>query len=514
MRIKFLGKFNNTAKRALSAVLCFAIVFGSFAMVFADTASIQYVGYKWTRVKSRDELEKIYYQKDQNSTRYSLVPKNGNVRSAYGGATNDDTQEHWFRVMLVYNDNCFVSGADMVDDGHAYSGKRMMPTYGIPMSNGKFSFPETFETRSGLGTPYIKYAGWDSEYSDDQFYIRFANSADTAIGSEVLCFNASWYGIQYAAAIKGWMRKTSASSPSSTRASWACSATVHPGVCFRWHGDQVELIYGLKGCVDRSWNASGTKIETAKYSHTNFAVYIGEPTPAKLWPNDQLLDPGTTTTFNSNTLTSGGAITIPQNATLVVMGKGINDGKIIVDGGRLIIRGALDTSPSAKVATNPNTGEQIIPGSIEVKNGGILLVEESGVLVTRFKGSGIKLKDSTAVFSGSVVLNGGFEADNSDVRVRAGAAFMIGFKANDMNDSIAFGRSFLFESSGTYLTSLGKGDDGDAWFTLKNNSSFYCDGLAYDYTLGSHYSVDSTSYIDAAFTTNLNSSIGTSIRKW
>ena len=447
MKKKFFSKFGKIKRRAFLGMLGFVLVFQACAANAFAGITQTYQGYKWVRIHNEAEL-RAYQEQAEND------------RAAKGRKLVDGTKDktlgngdQWFKAIIAYKTNgvtYFMSGSSMCDDGEKFSASRVLPSYDMPIG------ADEFITRSGYFAPYIKYAGDDSDNGNaPKFYVRFSKTDSEEPSDQVLIGNASWYGIEYAAAMYGQLHKTSMSNPSAVEHTKpACSATVESCFTMQWQSNGLfRAYYNIHGVADRWWeyNDKNYKLGIAKSpskEKSEFYLYIGVPHETQKIDKEVTVLPGYTTTYDSTTVTQTGSIVIPKNATVVIQGKSYNNGEIHVDGGTLIIKGTLDTDLS--LAT---PGPGIMPGSVRVKNGGCVYVEETGLMICRFGYSYFTLENgSTCTIAGSVVHAGHMTIDASSVMVREGAALIQGVAPKEEVDSSSFGRAFIKKNKNNSLS--------------------------------------------------------------
>ena len=531
MREKISKIYRRYARRTLAAVLCLVAVFCAFPLqAFAATG----LGYRWTRVKSAADMTKYYTdgKTDRDPKKYLVL--DDYVKDNMSQMTSDSNQDHWFKVLIVYDDKYFYSGTSTCSDGECLSATRILPSYQMDVTK------DSFETSRGYMAPYIRYAGTDKDNSQaggqmQKYVLRAANS-DDSMSSDVIAFNASWYGIKYAAAVYGEFRITNASSLSSSTHGAACSSTLHPDAVFNWVGDRVNLFYNLKGAVDRDWTYEkhDNKISMTKYpsnSECLFKIFIGSPKPVSQTLENLVISAGLTTTYTSNIFVQGVKVTVPKNATLVLEGLTQNNALIYVDGGTLIIRGNVDNDLAYQDKGNADSSKDsdIEYGSIVVDNGGLLYIENNGTLLERSNGSVLKLLNgSSCVIDGSCVVKKKIVVDNSSLSVRAGAALLLGVVPGKLTATECFGRSYILGTGKEeYLSTLVSQSQhwenlgtenakqvNDGAFIMKNYASFVSDGLYFQGPNELNVWDTQTVYYDCLQATNINAKIKDMVRKW
>ena len=529
MREKISKIYRKYARRTLAAVLCLVAVFCAFPLqAFAATG----LGYKWTRVKSAADLKNYYTPGKTDHDPKKYLVQDDYVKTNMKEMTGDTNADHWFKVLIVYDDKYFYSGSSTCNDGESLSATRILPSYGMDVTK------DSFETSRGFMAPYMRYAGKDNDNSQAgdkmQKYVFRAANSDDSMSSDVIAFNASWYGIQFAAAVYGEFRITDAKELKSSKASAACSATLHPDAVFNWDGDQVNMFYNLKGAVDRDWTHKDNQISVTKYpssSESRFKIFVGSPKPVSQTVKDLVVAAGLTTTYTSNIFVQGVKVTVPKNATLVLEGLTQNNGLIYVDGGTLIIRGNVDNDLAYQDKGNADSSKDsdIEYGSIVVDNGGLLYIENNGTLLERSNGSVLKLLNgSSCVIDGSCVVKKKIVIDNSSLSVRAGAALLLGVVPGKLTATECFGRSYILgDGKEEYLSTLVSQSQhwenlgtqnakqvNDGVLIMKNYASFVSDGLYFHAPTDLDVWDVNTVYYDYSQSGNINAKIKDMVRKW
>ncbi len=511
-------------------VLCLVALFCAFPLQsFAATG----LGYTWTRVKSADDMKKYFIPGKTDHDPNKPLVADAFVSNSMSSMTGDSNADHWFKVLIVYDDKYFYSGSNTCSGGESLSATRILPSYHMDVTK------DSFETSKGYMAPYIRYAGKDKDNSQagDQMqkYVFRVSNSDDSMGSNVIAFNASWYGIKYAASVYGEFRITDAWGLSSSTHGAACSSTLHPDAVFKWVDGRVNMFYNLKGAVDRDWTYEDhdNEISITKYpgnSECLFKIFIGAPKPVSQTIEDLVVAAGLTTTYTSNIFVSGVKVTVPKNATMVLEGLTQNNGLIYVDGGTLIIRGNVDNDLSYQENGNAD-GDQdsdIAYGSIVVDNGGLLYIENNGTLLERSSGSVLKLLNgSSCVIDGSCVVRKKIVVDNSSLSVRAGAALLLGVVPGKLTATETFGRAYILgNGKEEYLSTLvsksqhveGLGtviprlvDDGK--LLIEGYGSFVSDGLFF---CGADDPVlwNDNAYYDYMQSKNIDAKIKDMVRKW
>lgn len=516
MREKISKIYRKFARRTLAAVLCLVAVFCAFPLQsFAATG----LGYKWTRVKSAADLKNYFIAGKTDHDPKKYLVQDDYVKNNMSQMTADTNEDHWFKVLIVYDDKYFYSGSSTCSDGECLSATRILPSYGMDVTK------DSFETSRGYMAPYIRYAGKDKDNSQGgdqmQKYVFRVSNSDDSMGNNVIAFNASWYGIKYAAAVYGEFRITDAWGLSSSTHGAACSSTLHPDAVFNWVDGRVNMFYNLKGAVDRDWTYENhdNKISMTKYPSNDkslFKIFIGAPKPVSQTIEDLSIAAGLTTTYTSNIFVSGVKVTVPKNATLVLEGLTQNNGLIYVDGGTLIIRGNVDNDLSYQDQGNADgaSDSDIAYGSIVVDNGGLLYIENDGTLLERSNGSVLKLLNgSSCVIDGSCVVMKKIVVDNSSLSVRAGASLLLGVVPGKLTATESFGRSYILgDGKEEYLSTLVSTGQG-ATFAIKGYGSFVSDGLFF-YAVDNGIAWDQNAYYDYMQSSNIDAKIKDMVRKW
>lgn len=243
-------RIESIARLALVSVLSLVMVFESFALVDAETTvtgnATTYSGYLWTRMYCKNDMDDFFINGKDNNTNKMFL---GQVHDASPSSAVDNTEENWFRVLIVYSDDhYYFTGTDMCNDRESYAGTYIKPAYGIDPSM------DTFKTLSGMKTPWIKKCGNDSNNDNDcLYYIRCCDGEK--LGNSLACVNLNHYGIFHHAAVYSenrWIGTSGLSTyhyrhcyNSSHKCEYklSCHACVHPEHTFRWNRSFKDSFY-------------------------------------------------------------------------------------------------------------------------------------------------------------------------------------------------------------------------------------------------------------------------------
>jgi len=512
MKNKFFSKFGNNIRRAFCGMLCLVVVFQSF--VVSNALNGSYDRYEWTRISSYEELLSYVEQANDKDAGRRLVQQ-------YDGGLSGT--EGWFKVLIAYKASgsddswYFISGQSTCEDGKRFSASRMLDSYGMKPVK---TYTKKFTTNGGYLCPYIKFNGYVSGTSFPTFYLRFSNTNDENMSDRALIGNMSWCGIINHAINYSAFRVTSASSPSSYAYGAAINSTGYYDFAMQWvaeEGGSFRPFYRTsKG--DRLWSYSDSnnEIEVCKNkdtAKTRFQLYIGRSLGASAVGGTLSVDPGYTTTYNNIVLTANGTIEVPKNAYLVIGGdNNINNGRIIVNGGILVVKGVFDTIKMDENSLADDTG------SITIKNGGTLIVEDDGLIVARYGTSNLYLENgSTAVISGTCAIGGKISISNSTLYVREGGAIIHGKKVCDSVVATTVSKDNLYENRGRYLDAfvenLTSRNSVSGALELLGLSYFECEGLYFRNTGIATY-INPGSGLDIIEHNNMYASIQDMMRTW
>ncbi len=549
--MKRSNKITHFFRQTLLFALCLVCILGLTPLKpsFAEATES---GYKWTRVKNQQEFLDFFREYEVTTTdsggRTKTETKKEKVSDSDKLLSSD---ENWWRVLLVFSDydvgkdkirssqTYFFSGSAI--SGEDYVGQPVKPVYDIDVSQ------DSFTTRSGLGTPYIKYMGMDNDNNAPKCSLAFMS--DYKVGPNCLIGDASWYGFVNHAAYDMQFVVGPRSNPGSAgkkNNKWVSNVTTYGSFTMEFHDSLAHMYYNLSGVSDAYWFPNGgasvnpdggdwTESRTA----CGFKVFIGVPEEVPLIDRDFTVEAGEVEVWDgkSMSITHGTQVTVEEGATLVVRSLIYNNGVIVVDGGTLVVQGVVD-SDAGYTTTMRCTGvpdEEACPGTIYVMNNGQLIVEDSGVLLTRYisvnGGASIRLSgNSSAFISGFAALAHGISAeDHSTVRVAPGGLVTVGViprdtvshsnfntKASEISkhylDSLCYypgsGEVIKKDSSGNVINPNAELPFGiDVGVYVKDNSSFINMGGLF---MGANreWSCSDNSYVFAYTSKNIYSSVG------
>lgn len=488
-----LKKAKSAARLTVTLVLCLAVV---LSIVPIGVSAASYQGYKWVRIHSREEFD-AYCEG-------ALTKSDGSISSGSEYETGHPASSDWFRIMMIYDgDNYFISGNNSCNDNLSFRGQRVLATYGIDTGKNEF------KTVSGLNTPYIKYEGHDGDNNSNRYYVRFSDN--DKLGSKYWTMYCKWYGIAHHAAARCDFNR-----PGRDVWDWKDDANWWSYQTFQWSGDKVRVFYNISGSPDRGWEIEGGgEIEcTQAYDNSYFKVYMGVKCDIAVLTNDYTVNPGAPVNWNSVTVDSGVTVNVPSGATLVIDGVCYNNGTINVTGGKLIIRSVLDSSVGV-------TGSS---GSITV-NAGVLLVEDTGTLLTRNTDAAIKFENGSLVdVEGIAVIASPFKCSSSAVRVGFGAAFLLGVTPYTTTSQSAYNKAWIAGHQSSCLDSLCEEPAKSAVSRVLGNSSVVSNGIFYmspwmsittSEDESSVYSFWNTlPYISVYKSSNVHASLQSMMRKW
>lgn len=443
-------KIKRILRQTLVSVLCLVCVFGMLSdNIFAAESG---TGYIWTRIHNWDEL-KNYQGKDNfvNSSDHNLAGDKG-----------------WFRALIIYEgDKYFMSGSRL--SGGSYVGQPVKATYGIDADK------DSFETRSGLNAPYLKYMAWDSDNNAPLLTLAFSNGDE--VSANCLLGNASWYGVAEHACYTMEFKSAPRDNPYSvlSKASWASNVTGYYRFTMKFNmsgnNGLAHMFYNIPGVSDAAWMPDDSEIDPDYRSDildekdSGFKLYLGSPFIPPVHDIDYTVDPGKVEIWDTMEISPNTTVTVKENATLVISGLVFNNGVFIVDGGTLIVRGVVDTDSNLTQTmksdrTDITIDKEVCPGSIFVTNGGQLIIENSGSVITRCcslnNGASIRLSgNSSAYVSGFAVLPQGIAVeDHSTFRVSPGGFIACGVIPKDTVKQSCYNAAWLVKNGSHSLSSM------------------------------------------------------------
>ncbi len=490
-----VGTRQTRLSRLVCLVLSIVMILGANSLCFADTTSTT-EGYEWTRIKTNDDL------------------KNWLDGAALKGDKDYKTDTDWVRCLIVPIEKKGTTGKYYID-GYRVDGNG---NYYLPRvdDNEKFSCADwpvncgasapttsttTFTTRTGMNTPFIKYRGWDSDNSCYKFAMRMAK--DNQLTKSIWLQNLSWYGVAWHAAAYSEFRFCDVDNISGARARGACSVDTMTDISFYFfHRIQGEYdyhtagqefdfderddyligllhpLYNIPGVNDRIFNHHGGRTISSEKEimwndiyQAGFMLFLGKPVSVAMETSSEPLTVGETTVWDGKMVARSAQITVKQGSTLVIDGKCYNNGMIIVDGGTLIVKGVLDMDPIGNESSSPGFPS----GAVLVKNGGLLLVENTGCLLQRANNTGVSLESgSTMLVHGSAVFGAYLNIDEcSRFESDYGSFVGIGFSPNLSTEQTNYSPVLLSSIKSKYGTDVFTLNNGTQWLKVGNGSAAY-----------------------------------------
>jgi len=450
MKTKFFGKFGNIIRRAFCGMLCLCLIFQGYQFASADVGN-SYRSYEWTRMSSFADMQ-AYIEKgktDQDAER----------RITSGHDLVCDNEDGWFKALIVYKTNgqyYFFSGSSQCNDNQSICASRVLETYGFKIGENKFT------TDSGYYTPYIKFAGYDDTYDYlPMFYLRPCGNRTEDLGSNLFVGNMSWYGVTYHACSASQIHLTTAVNPTGHDYGKACNWSINKAFTMHWSRGLFQASYSVPSSADRWWaykdNYEVYTKKSPSSDESSFYLYIGREVPSQAISSKVVLQSGYTTTYNNITLQESGSITVPKNSYLVIDGdNNKNNGRIVVEGGTLIIKGVLDSKQAV-------SGSPSDLGSIELSDGATLIVEDTGLIVGRSATAHLYLTGgSVAVISGSCAIGGEIKIEDSSLFIREGGAMIHGGIISGTVSASTISKDKLYKSRFNYLDSVVSFNSADA----------------------------------------------------
>ena len=466
-RQKLLKKSRSAAKFLLTMFVCFASV---LAIMPIGVEAASYQGYEWTPIHSKEEFESYCHKamtKSDGKINTGAEYEPG-TKLADGNLPNDSD---WFRIMLIYgsSNQRFVSGNSSCNSNKSFLGQVVNTTYGVKLDK------KTFTTISGLNTPYIKYQGYDGDNKSNRYFIRFSDNDE--LGQNYWTMYCKWYGIKYHSACKCEFDR-----PGRSVNDWKDDANWWSYQTFRWSGDKVEIFYNIDNTADRGWEwwNDGEIRCTQDFDGDYFRICLGRKCVVPVVSTNTTIQPGTTS-WNDATIVPDGVVQIPAGATLVIDGTCYNNGIINIEGGSLIIRGVLDQS--LDTSGNPMkdaNGHTYNTGRISVNSGGVIIVEDTGTLLTRNPNTSYAFYNRSLLYvQGIATFARGITVFDSDIRVDSGAALCIGVIPGKTVAQSTYTKAWIAKNKDSYRLESLCSNGGESTMFLAMKSSIVSKGIYY-----------------------------------
>jgi len=286
------------------------------------------------------------------------------------------------------------------------------------------------------------------------------------------------------------------------------------------------------GVHDRTWNYSSGQVEFCKSEgnsgRISFMIYYGTPCAISILIVNTVIAPYTYGNLQDYTIKNNVQVNVGKGATLSIEGTCYNNGRIVVDGGTLIIKGCLDSDPGQSDGEFSSDGvtEKYRPGDILVKNGGTIIIEKGASLLHRNNGAELRIEGSSYMrVKGLIcVANALAVREHSQVRVDKDSLVLVGVQPNITKGADDYNMEYLQTIKGNYMSSLvGNAAfvQGSLFNTLRTGgytglivtdcSSYMNYGGTY---IRSGLQIAADSYFDSKVSTNIEATIASMVRDW
>ena len=350
--------------------------------------------------------------------------------------TGNDT----YRALLVWDDKYFLQG----DDFRRKSGADTMALYvneektNSAVPGNVAEVPEIdlskneFYTMGGLGTPYLKFSYKDTDSDNDY---------------------CPYYTFQLAGMDDQPSRK------------WLCDGDNILDICLddiarkRYGGMDVGIIVGREGDSDNDsapgkvkcfFNESGGKDTGFMYSgnifyaessgidwgYSQFTLYIGKPVVYPAVRQNYVVGEDQFMHISQNgAMLKNVTITVAKGGVLSIESWFMNNGRIIVDGGTLIVQEA--SNPLGDELADDTEDSVMMPfadihplvsGSLELRNGGELIIMDN----TRAAFSNIKATTGSSILNCGILLAETIDLHSATLEIRKNSAVLAGYDFREM----------------------------------------------------------------------------------
>ncbi len=319
-------------------------------------------------------------------------------------------------------------------------GKKNNWEYGVKFSEDRqvFDAEDNWLTDNGRGAPYFVVAHQQDKDNSNEPMVKIMPGKTTASknknGQPSYKESCDGHSIKFSSDDLAWTNsgKTIDSYNCTLKGKeWRNSNRVLNIFHNEWGRDPVLLKYGRHLSAEyetneskrsKIWLYSGKEVPFTRYP-TGITVYSGQVTALTI---PSILPEGTVTNVYS-----GAVLSINSNVFL--------NGKIIVDGGTLVVQ------EGAKLMTYSRDNAKAGTGCIEVKNGGSIVVMNDAKLAlgrTNYTSTAqnqigqIKLTDGGKIYNfGFIMVNRFIMNDHASVENRRGAELHLGYQMTDLGAS-------------------------------------------------------------------------------
>ena len=379
------------------------------------------------------------------------------ITSASQLPTGDDA----YRALIVWNDKYFLQG----DDFRKYSPEDGMALY-VNEEKSSSAAPgnvaetqeidlsqDEFYTMGGMGTPYLHFVGLREEESYDKcpsYFVQLAGLDDQP-SDKWLCDGDNkldvcaegagvghYGGMNMGIVVGKELSSGNDASPGKVKLFYVEGSWVSKDTGFCWDGN---VLYG-DDCGG-SWD------------YSEFTLYIGKPVvyPAVrqnyVVGEDQFMHISQNGAMLKNVI-----ITVAKGGVLSIESWFMNNGRIVVDGGTLIVQNA--SNPLGNEEEDDTEDSVMLPfadihplvsGSLELKNGGELIILDNA----RAAFSTIKARSGSSIFNNGLLLAEIVDLEEATLENRKGTDLYVGY---DFREIQAFRNGSVSKIIGDLTTRL------------------------------------------------------------
>ena len=399
------------------------------------------------------------------------------ITSASQLPTDDGT----YRALIAWNDKYFLQGDDFSERSVGGGGMALHVNEENTDRGVKGNVAEVqeidlsqdeFYTMGGLGTPYLTFVGFRKEESYDNcpsYFVQLAGLDDQP-SEKWLCDGDNkldictegagvghYGGMNMGIVVGKELSSGNDASPGKVKLFFVEGGSLYKDTGFGWYGN---VLYGDD--FGGSWN------------YDEFTLYIGKPVVYPAVRQNYVVGEDQFMHISQNgAMLKNVTITVAKGGVLSIESWFMNNGRIVVDGGTLIVQNG--SNPLGNEEDDDTEDSVLLPfadihptvsGSLELKNGGELIVLSNA----RAAFSNIKATAGSSILNNGLLLAETLNLQESTLENRKGMDLFVGY---DFREIQAFRNSAVSKVIDDLTSRL---NSEVASVTLGKNSAIINDG--------------------------------------